>query len=143
MKNRKTYEKALYLYNKIYFLSKDLSKTEKLKLHKKYVELIRKCAYSGNPKAQFDLGQEYENMNFVSINNPNFNAKKRFYWYKKAVEQNHAEACNNLAHLYETGEGCKKNIKLALRLYKKSANLGYDIGKKNYKIMLKQLGKAK
>ena len=44
-----------------------------------------------------------------------------------------------LATFYESGEGCEKDLEKALALYKKSADLGDSIGKKNYKIMKGQL----
>ena len=75
----------------------------------------------------------------MGIPNPMYNPSKSVYWYKKACSQNQPEACNNLGNLYEKGEGCEQNLEEALLLYKKSSDLGYDLGKKNYKLMLKQM----
>ncbi|MFN0290102.1 tetratricopeptide repeat protein [Pedobacter helvus] len=108
-------------------------------VYREYLFLLRKAAYSGHLEAQYDLAQQYETMSFLAINNPMSNPKKRIYWYTKACERNHPEACNNLASLYELGEGCDKNLDLALALYKKSAELGSPNGKENYKIMIKDM----
>lgn len=139
MKGEKLYLKASLLHSKMYEYPNHLTESEKKKLYKEYVNLLRKSAYLGNAKAQYDLGQQYETMNFLHIHNPNHNPKKCVYWYTKACMQDHAEACNNLATFFESGIGCRQNLNKALALYKKSAMLGSTLGKKNYKIMQNQL----
>jgi TPR repeat protein len=76
---------------------------------------------------------------FLGTPNPNYAPKKSVYWYTKACINNHAEAFNNLAFHYEIGKGCQQDLNKALELYKKSAELGYSIGKHNYKKMLRDL----
>jgi len=46
------------------------------------------------------------------------------YWYKKAAEQDHAEATANLAYLYETGQGVDKDIDKAIKHYEKAWSMG-------------------
>jgi TPR repeat protein len=139
MKGEIIYLKAKSLHSKMYEYPNYVKEQKREKMYKQYLHLIRKAAYLGHPDAQYDLGQQYEDMNYLSIHNSNYNPKKCIYWYTKACLQNHAEACNNLAAFYETGNGCKKDLKKALSLYKKSSELGYSIGKKNYNIMLRQI----
>lgn len=106
--------------------------------YNEYLRSLRILAYRGYSEAQYDLAQHYEDMSIWGAPNPYENISKRFYWYSKAAANNHAGAFNNLADMYERGIGCKKNIKKALEYYKKSGELGDDLGKKNYKILLKQ-----
>lgn len=114
-------------------------KNKKKLIYKEYLYFLRKAAYSGNAEAQYDLAQQYETMNYLSIENPMYNPKKCIYWYTKSCMQDHAAACNNLASFFETGDGGEKDLNKALMLYKKSGDLGYGIGAKNYKIMKKQM----
>ena len=112
---------------------------KKNEIYKEYLHSLRKLAYKGHPESQYDLAQHYEDMGVMGWPNPFENISKKFYWYTKAANNNHAAACNNLADMYERGEGCTQNIRKALELYKKSASLGDSLGKKNYKHMLKQI----
>ena len=75
----------------------------------------------------------------MGYSNPFHNVFKMFYWYTKAANNNHAAACNNLADMYERGVACNQDIQKALSLYKKAAELGDFCGKKNYKLLLKQI----
>lgn len=124
------------IINRLY----DESLCERIKheLYEEYVSLLRRSAYLGNPEAQFELGQTYEDINFWG--DPTlYNPKKLFYWYQKACEGNYGEACNSLAHMYELGVVVERDLQKALKLYEKASLLGSDTGKRNYKLMLKQL----
>ncbi|MEO8712529.1 MAG: tetratricopeptide repeat protein [Parafilimonas sp.] len=139
MKGEKNYSKAKALHEKMYAYPNDMSEHNRVSLYKQYMYFLKRSAYLGNVEAQYDLGQQYETMNYLSIQSSMYNPKKCVYWYTKACLQNHAAACNNLASFYESGEGCKKNLQKAMLLYKKSGELGYTLGKKNYLIMRKQI----
>jgi len=115
---------------------------EKNILYRQYLSELRKLAYRGNAEAQFNLALHYEDYGIMGDPNPYHNVYKNFYWYTKATNNNHASACNNLADMYERGAGCKQNIKKALELYKKAAELGDWCGKKNYSCLKKQLKKV-
>ncbi len=52
------------------------------------------------------------------------NLAKAAYWYERGLEQENAQATNNLASLYLKGRGVKPDTKKALELYRKSAALG-------------------
>ncbi len=144
MKGQKIYEQSKIIHEEMYMntTSSSTRSEKKAELYRKYLHLLRKAAYLGHPDAQNDLAQTYEDMNYLYFENPFYNPKKCIYWYTKASLQNHAVACNNLAPFYERGIGVKQNIKKALQLYKKSAELGYDYGKKNYKLMVRQIAKG-
>lgn len=137
MKGEKIYTLAMFIHEKMYEYPSKLNNEEKIALYQEYFKLIKKAAYLGYVEALYDMGQQYENINFLSVNNPKYSPKKCIYWYTKACYKNHPDACNNLASFYEEGNGCKKNLKLALDLYKKSAELGSINGKRNYKSILK------
>ncbi len=138
MKKEEKYEKAIEVINQLQKNFRTLSRKEVLNQHAYYLRLVREAAYKGNIEAQYELGLNYEDQNYF-IPNPMYNVKKRFYWYTKAASANHPEACNNLASLYEKGEGTKKNLKKALCLYKKAYELGCNYAKENYNILLKEL----
>jgi len=140
MKAKKTLEKLkkmrLELYNCADF-------NEKNKIYKEYLKSLRKLAYRGDPEAQYDLAQHYEDMGVMGFPNPYHNPRKKFYWYSKAANKNHPEALNNLANMYEKGESCKQDIKKALELFQKAANSGIPYIVKNYKLLLKQIKMGK
>lgn len=57
-------------------------------------------------------------------------------WYRKAAEQGHAAAQNNLANCYKNGQGVTKDMIKAIEWYKKAAAQGDESAKEN----LKELG---
>lgn len=133
MKGQVAFNAAKKLIHLLYTV--EYSKLQKTKKYKEYLSLLRKAAYSGHPEAQFELGQHYEDINFWSVNNPNHNPEKCKYWYAKACKGGHGPACNNLASIY----GVEKQHSKALKHFKKAADLGDVLGKKNYALMLKQM----
>lgn len=142
MKGQKAFKRAMEFYNSMYKNSSKLKDEASLETYKKALSLIRVAAYQGHPDAQFELGQQYEDVSFLGVENPYHDSQKMFYWYTKACNNNHAEACNALAIMYESGVSCQKNINKALSLYKKSSELGSSLGQKNYKLTLKQLSES-
>ncbi len=139
MKGTKIYLKALQINKELYEYPKSLSEIEISGLYQEYFLLLKKAAYLGHSEAQYDFAQQYENISFLGMENPMYNPKKCVFWYTKACEKNHPEACNNLAALYESGKGCVGNLDKALSLYKKSKGLGSKLASKNYRIMLKDM----
>lgn len=115
---------------------------EKRQVYKEYISQIRILAYKNNHFAQYDLAQHYEDFSILGNPNPFYNKKKRIYWYTKSAKNGNASAYNNLADLYERGDGCEKNLELALEYYKKSMDLGDNLGKINYKKMKKDFKKG-
>lgn len=144
MKGEKAFIQAHLILSKLYKgeyeLEGKLYSCESL--YRKYLFFLRKSAYAGFTKALYELGQTYEDINFWGIN-PHYSPKKCIYWYEKAITKNHPAAHNNLAGFYEKGEGIPQDINKALELYKKAGELGDTSGKKNYKIMLKQIKEGK
>jgi TPR repeat protein len=128
-KSEQYLNEAFVVQDRMYKSSDSLTKVD---LYKEYKRLIRKAAYLGNAEAQYELGLTYEDI-YIFGRNPDYNPSKARYWYKKACEGNCAAACNNLASSYDTGLGGEKDPQLALELYKKAADLGDILAKKNYK----------
>ncbi|TKC60154.1 sel1 repeat family protein [Pedobacter hiemivivus] len=141
MKGQRIYSKAVLINSKLYEES-NLTTKGKTDLYDQYFKLLKKAAYLGHKDAMYDYAQQFEDMSFLGVENPLFNPKKRNFWYHKAIEVDHPEAYNNLAVIYERGGGVEKNNDKALEFYKKSAGLGSVLGKKNYKIMLKDMAKG-
>jgi TPR repeat protein len=108
----------------------ELTQPEKVKIYNNYLRQIRKLAYNNDAHAQYDLAQHYEDIGFFGNPNPFFDNSKRFYWYQKAAVNKNAAAHNNLADLFERGDGCSKELNKALEYYKKSMELGDSLGKK-------------
>ena len=136
MKER-TYNRLKSIMRSLY--ESKYNEEEKKRIYIDYLKSLRKLAYRGNAEAQYDLAQHYEGIGFWGVPNPYDSVLKRFYWYSKAASNNHAAAHNNLADMYERGDGCTQNIKKAAELYKRAAELGDILGKKNYKLLLKQI----
>ena len=76
---------------------------------------IETLAKQGDVKSQFSLADcYYEDNDF----------KSAFFWYFVASEQNHAEACYELARMYVRGEGVKIDYDKAWKLLNKAIELG-------------------
>lgn len=66
------------------------------------------------------------------------NVTESITWYKRAAEQDFAEAFYNLGVLYEDGKGFDQNDVEALRHYKKAAELGHGNAMTAYARFLKE-----
>ena len=91
------------------------SSTKSSKKLADYIDSARK----GDASAQFEAGYCY----YYGLGTP-VNYTEAVYWYRKAVDQNHRVALNNLGLCYELGKGVSKNYYEALKYYRKSADLG-------------------
>ena len=83
-------------------------------------EKLLAAAEAGFAEAQCALGNL---LYFGKTGRKDYN--QAVYWYEKAVEQNHAEACYRLGGCYEYGMGVEKDIDKANELYAKASQLGY------------------
>ena len=142
MKGQNAYKLAQLVHKKMYDVEPKLPLEEKRRLYAKYFELIKKAAYQGHVEALYEMGSQFEDIGYLGIPNPNYDPKKCVYWYAKACQKEHVEACNNLATFFESGVGCEKSIETSLALYKQSGALGSPNGKKNYKILLRDMAKG-
>ena len=86
---------------------------------------------SKNPKKAFALGKWYQpeyiasDLGYLYDVYPgvrNYEKSKKYYLY--AVNKNEPYAINNLGYSYQEGRVVEKDLKKALKLYKKSAKLG-------------------
>mgnify|MGYP002136838370 FL=1 len=59
------------------------------------------------------------------------NDKEAVAWYRKAAEQGHANAQNNLGVMYANGQGVSQNDKEAVTWYRKAAEQGNANAQKN------------
>ena len=128
-KGKSHYEIGMGLVRKAY-LSKNKSSFKRFL--GKAVEHIRRAAYLGNVNAQFELGQKYEDTGFFGEN-----PKRALYWYLKAAEKGHAEACNCIGFYHDHGIGVKKNPQKAITWYKKGANRGSKLARKTWQKVCK------
>jgi hypothetical protein len=81
----------------------------------------RKSANQGYAKAQFSLGNLYQNGAALPQND-----SKAFEWYEKAAKQGHAEAQCFLGTYYENGgKGVIKDFSQAVKWYRKAAMQGW------------------
>jgi len=91
------------------------------------VRLINPHALAGSARAQYYLGWLYYNgrggvsKDFVQA----------VYWYRKAAEQGHANAQNNLGICYFNGQGVDKDITQAVYWFRKAAEQGDAIAQSN------------
>ena len=83
---------------------------------------LRKAAEQGDAEAQNKLGVRYHTGIGVSRRDD----KQAAFWIHKAAAQGHAAAQYNLGVCYELGKGIKKNMKMAVELYRKAAAQGED-----------------
>ena len=85
------------------------------------LEYLEKKAKEGNPYAQLNYGNYYDDPERRS-----FDPQKAFYWVSKAAEKNVPIALNNLAYMYIFGRGVKKDVKKGIELILKAAELGNE-----------------
>lgn len=91
------------------------------------LEKISNDAFSGDPVAQFRMGRLFSGSSEIAGKDP----KKQFEWYQKAANQGHSGAMNNLALLYENGDGVAQSLDTAFKLYKSAAEDGNVIAQAN------------
>ena len=72
------------------------------------------------PKLFFYMGHIY--LSGAGLKKPNY--ERAFHYFSYGMQFNDADAINNLATMYERGIGTTVNELMALKLYKKAANLG-------------------
>jgi TPR repeat protein len=78
-------------------------------------------ANEGYAEAQFYLGSIYED----GLDDVPKNMQEAAKWYRKAADQNHAEAQYRYAYLLENGTGVKKNLAEAAKWFQKAAERGF------------------
>lgn len=105
-------------------------KGEELEAAEKYteaLEMYKKAGAMGNSKGLFRVGKFYsEGRTGIEVN---YELARQYY--EQAVNLNNAKAMNNLATMYENGEGVAKDIHKAIELYKKAVDLGNAIAMNN------------
>lgn len=143
MKGDRNLKKALEIKRMISKYPSLLSSSEKDELYWKGFDLIKKSAYTGNPKAMYEYAQQFDSISFLGMENPLFSPKKCIYWYTKSAKLLYAEAYNNLADFYERGVGVKQDLRKSYELYKRGAELGSKLAKLNLKIFDKQIKRGK
>ena len=85
----------------------------------KAADFYLQSAETGYPLAQFNLGMAYLAGEVVDRD-----YRQSALWWLRAAEQENVQATFNLAKLYQQGLGVKKDESIALRLYRKAADLG-------------------
>lgn len=96
----------------------------------KALEEIRKAAESGNPEAQFQLGNTY-----YLGKGGKADAEKAKLWFEKAAQQNHVEAQANLGVLLYMGATQEKDIANAVEWFQKAALQGHAGARKHLGIL--------
>lgn len=86
------------------------------------LEKSTRLADEGSLKHQMNLGYMY----LYGTNGVKQDFEKSFKYYSMAAQQNDPIATNNLGSLYFNGIGTKRDIKTALALFERAAELGND-----------------
>lgn len=63
-------------------------------------------------------------------------------YFQKGERENNAFCISNLGFCYSNGLGVAQDKRKALEYYKRAADMGHEMGKKNYESLLKELGDA-
>ena len=87
------------------------------------LETFRRAAEAGNPRAQLQVGSQYERGEGVAKNEA-----EAVRWYAKGAAAGEATAQKNLGQMYENGQGTAENWTLAAEWYQKSASHGSPDG---------------
>jgi len=118
------FEKSVYWYERAlkvdqYFYGRE----NKVKRIKDILVPMQKLADEGNAKAQYEMGQMYNDS--LSYFNIPRNSEKALFWYKKAAENNYAPAQYYLGNMYSYGSIVKPDKKKSLYWYHKAAEQGH------------------
>ena len=87
--------------------------------HHKALKELEPLADQGNAEAMFNIGRIFREYSAVDI------PHMVFYWYKRAADHGHAEAQHNLGVMYSKGRGVKKDVKEAVKCWRKAADQGF------------------
>jgi len=96
--------------------------TKKVTIVEKQVESLHFSLNNFTPQYYYDLGRK-------SYESEDYNQAAK--WYRKAAEQGHSGAQNNLGSLYQHGLGLTKNMQESIKWYKLSAEQGDRAGQFN------------
>jgi TPR repeat protein len=88
---------------------------------RKLLAAIRTKAEKGDAQSQYEIGSTFH---FGSLGVA-MNGAEAVKWFRRAAEQNHAGAQNNLGACYENGRGVAKNDTEAVKWYRKAAEQSY------------------
>ena len=97
---------------------------------KKAAEIYLELAKSGDPEAQFDLGNLYRSGRGVKKD-----LKQALIWFSKAAEQGHVKAQYTTGTLYENGWGVKADIEQAKTWYAQAALAGHKLAIKKLELL--------
>lgn len=95
-------------------------------------ETVLQAAKAGEPDAQYQMGVNHQ----IGWDGFEKDPKQAFSWYKKAAEQNHMKAQNDIGNAYWRGDGVAQDLAVAASWYHKSAIGGFAVGQKSYADML-------
>jgi TPR repeat protein len=87
------------------------------------VGIFMKLAGKGDPKAQLQIGYQYQYGEGLKKS-----SEEAARWYRKSADQGNAAAQSNLGSLYEDGQGVKEDWVEAAEWYRKSAEQGAAAG---------------
>ena len=93
-----------------------------------------KAAEQGDAKAQYNLGNMYDNGQGATQD-----YKQAVKWYRKAAEQGYANAQYNLAHMYGNGHGVTQYYVLAHMWWNIAASSGVKNANTNRDIVAKRM----
>jgi TPR repeat protein len=90
--------------------------------YERAAEVLHPAAVSGNPTAQFILGNLYRRGTGVRED-----ARTAALWYERAAQQGHLDAQMTLGELYYAGEGVPRNLATAQGWFRRAALSGRDL----------------
>ncbi len=91
-----------------------------------HVVALRELAEGGNPEAQNELGERYEDGRGVGRD-----YEVAVSWYRQAADQQYARGLNNVGRMYSRGRGVSRDAAEAARWYRLSAEQGYASAQSN------------
>ncbi|MCL1994568.1 MAG: hypothetical protein FWG63_00005 [Defluviitaleaceae bacterium] len=106
-------------------------KSERRETADKMLELYSKAAEQGNSAAQNALGELYNQDNDTNDGYIAANFKEAVEWFRKAAEQNNADAHYNLFNCYDRGIGVEQSITEANKHIHKAAELNHAVATYN------------
>lgn len=125
--SKKGYTEATALigrtYRIFYGMAKDGQKKDEFR--QGYLEYLERGAKQGDAEAQFRLGAAYEFSESLGLPT---DMEKALYYYELSAEQEHGDGLNNLATLYEFGNGVERDAAKAEELFHRAVTAGNPRG---------------
>lgn len=100
---------------------------------------FQKAAVKGDPEAQHELGHLYAGHTAEKSKDIRIDKQKAFFWWMKAAEQHHSQACLNVGKAYLKGDGVEQDFNKSAYWHEQAEKMGEYWAKGQAELIRKEL----